>query len=141
MRSVETRRRVYHLAPIGIAITSLTGSLQDVNDELMELLKSSGDDLLEENLGSFCRDDAAYGRLLADVLSAGKVLDRELEYRTKDNDLDAKAVFSAVLRRPAGRGLHWEFGTTNASPLGLGLEDQEVFLRLGYDYPPEVGYY
>jgi len=84
VQSVETRRRVYHFAPIGIAITSLSGLLQDVNDELTKLFKSHRDGLLERNLGFFCRDEGAYRRLLSDVLSAGKVLDRELEYRAVD---------------------------------------------------------
>ena len=64
-----------------------------------------------------------------------------LEYRMKDNDLDHKAVFSAVLRRPGGNNLVWEIGTTNASPIGLGLEDQEFFARICFDLPMETGYY
>ncbi len=64
-----------------------------------------------------------------------------LEYRAKDNDLDDKAVFSALLRRPIGMDTYVEVGVTNVSPLGLGLENQEFFARVGYDYPLEVGYY
>jgi hypothetical protein len=64
-----------------------------------------------------------------------------LEYRMKDNDLDNKAVFSAVLRRPGGNNFFWEIGTTNASPIGLGMEDQEFFARICFDLPMETGYY
>lgn len=64
-----------------------------------------------------------------------------VEYRSKDNDMDLKGVFSAVLRRPAGEGVTVEIGTTNASPIGLGLEDQDIFVRLGYDVPVTTGYY
>ncbi len=64
-----------------------------------------------------------------------------IEYRAKDNDLDDKGVFSAMLRRPAGRDMYMEVGTSNASPIGLGLSDQDFYVRLGYDYPLEVGYY
>ncbi len=64
-----------------------------------------------------------------------------LEYRMKDNDLDEKAVFSAVLRRPGGQNFYWEIGTTNASPIGLGLPDQDFFARFCFDLPMETGYY
>lgn len=56
-----------------------------------------------------------------------------LEYRWKDSDLDAKAVFSAVLRHPFTPALSAEIGTTNAGPGGFGLDDQDIFVRLGYD--------
>ena len=58
-----------------------------------------------------------------------------LEYRWKDNDLDQKAVFSAVLRHPASPEVTVEVGTTNAGPGGLGLDDQDIFVRLGYNFP------
>lgn len=64
-----------------------------------------------------------------------------LEYRMKDNDLDEKAVFSAVLRRPGGQNVFWEIGATNASPLGLGLADQDFFARVCFGLPMETGYY
>lgn len=56
-----------------------------------------------------------------------------VEYRWKDSDLDAKAVFSAVLRHPFTPALSAEIGTTNAGPGGFGLDDQDIFVRLGYD--------
>ena len=58
-----------------------------------------------------------------------------LEYRWKDNDLDEKAVFSAVLRHMFSPEFTAELGTTNASPVGTGLGDQEIFIRLGYNIP------
>jgi hypothetical protein len=58
-----------------------------------------------------------------------------LEYRWKDSDLDAKAIFSAVLRHRFSPEVTAEVGTTNASPIGNGLDDQEVFVRVGYSFP------
>jgi len=63
-----------------------------------------------------------------------------LEYRAKNSDLDEKAVFSAMLRRTFGEDLWLELGTSNASPLGLGMGDQDVFVRLCYDIPMTTGY-
>jgi hypothetical protein len=58
-----------------------------------------------------------------------------LEYRWKDDDLDAKAVFSAVLRHKFSREIEAEVGTTNAGPSGIGLDDQDFFVRVGYNFP------
>jgi len=58
-----------------------------------------------------------------------------LEYRWKDSDMDDKAVFSAVLRHPMSDAVTAEVGTTNASPGGLGLGDQDWFIRLGMSLP------
>jgi hypothetical protein len=55
-----------------------------------------------------------------------------LEYRWKDSDVDQKAVFSAVLRQCFKNGFFGEVGTTNADQLGLGLDDQDFFVRAGY---------
>ena len=63
-----------------------------------------------------------------------------LEYRAKDDDLEEDGVFSAVLRRPLGDYATLEVGTTNASPIGLGLDDQDFFIRIGYDIPVETAY-
>lgn len=58
-----------------------------------------------------------------------------LEYRWKDDDVDAKAVFSAVLRHRFSPEFTAEVGTTNASPVEAGLDDQDFFVRLGYTIP------
>ena len=58
-----------------------------------------------------------------------------LEYRWKDTDLDQKAVFSAVLRYKFSPEFTAEIGSTNADPVGLGLQDQNWFVRLGYSVP------
>lgn len=58
-----------------------------------------------------------------------------LEYRWKDSDLDAKAVFSAVLRHPMSDIVTAEVGTTNAGPGGFGLDDQDWFVRLAVTLP------
>jgi hypothetical protein len=64
-----------------------------------------------------------------------------IEYRAKDSDVDHKAVFSAFLRRQLGPVSNIEIGTTNATPIGTGLEDQSFFIRLGYDVPLLIGGY
>jgi hypothetical protein len=61
--------------------------------------------------------------------------DLGLEYRWKDDDIDAKAVFSAVLRHAFSPEVTAEVGTTNASPGGFGLDDQDWFVRLAYAFP------
>ena len=58
-----------------------------------------------------------------------------LEYRWDDDELDVDAVFSAVLSYPFSPEWTVEVGTTNASPGGLGLEDQDFFVRVGYCVP------
>jgi len=58
-----------------------------------------------------------------------------LEYRWKDSDLDEKAVFSAVLTHPVSPEFEIQVGTTNAGPSGLGLDDQDIFVRVGYIVP------
>lgn len=58
-----------------------------------------------------------------------------LEYRWKDDDFDMDAVFSAVLRHKFSPEFAVEVGTTNAIPIGLGLDGQDIFVRLGYTIP------
>lgn len=57
-----------------------------------------------------------------------------LEYRWEDSDLDADPVFSAVLGAQLAEGWTGEVGTTNADQLGLGLDDQNWFARVGYTF-------
>lgn len=57
-----------------------------------------------------------------------------LEYRWKDSDVDEKAVFSAVLRQQFPNGIFGEIGTTNADPLGFGLDSMGLFARVGYTF-------
>lgn len=58
-----------------------------------------------------------------------------LEYRWKDNDIDKKAVFSAVLRYKFSPKVTAELGTTNSTPVGTGLDNQDIFVRVGYTLP------
>jgi len=57
------------------------------------------------------------------------------EYRWKDSDLDAKAVWSLALRHNFPKGFSAEIGTTNADPIGFGTDDQNIFVRIGYTFP------
>ncbi len=58
-----------------------------------------------------------------------------LEYRWDDSDLDCDAVFSAVLSYPVSDTMTVEVGSTNASPIGLGLDDQDWFARMAVSLP------
>lgn len=58
-----------------------------------------------------------------------------LEYRFDDDTLDTDGVFSAVLTYDPATEWSAQIGTTNAGPGGLGLDDQDFFVRVGYDIP------
>jgi hypothetical protein len=57
------------------------------------------------------------------------------EYRSKDSDLEDDPVFSSLLRYPIDEQLNVEVGMTNASPIGLGLGQQDLFARVTYSIP------
>ncbi len=57
------------------------------------------------------------------------------EYRAKESDLEDDPIFSTLLRYMVDDQMDLEFGLTNASPIGLGLGDQDLFLRLTYSVP------
>lgn len=63
------------------------------------------------------------------------------EWRWKDADMEYKDVFSAMFRTPMGEATWLEIGTTNASPIGFGLADQDVFVRIGHHVPIAGGSY
>jgi hypothetical protein len=56
-----------------------------------------------------------------------------LEYRLA-GDIDVDDVFSAVLTHPFSPEFEVQIGTTNAGPSGIGLDDQDFFVRLGYTF-------
>jgi hypothetical protein len=58
-----------------------------------------------------------------------------LEYRFEDDTIDQDDVFSAVLRHRFAESWEVEVGTTNAGPGGIGLDDQDFFIRFGYALP------
>ncbi len=58
-----------------------------------------------------------------------------LEYRWKDSDIDMDAVFSAMLRHAFSPAVEAEIGITNAGPSGIGLDDQNFYIRFGYNFP------
>jgi hypothetical protein len=72
------------------------------------------------------------------ISTAGTVVG--LEYRFRDNDLDERAVFSAVLRHYFSPEFAGELGTTNASPIGTGLSGQDLFVRVNYSIPIKAVY-
>jgi hypothetical protein len=58
-----------------------------------------------------------------------------LEYRWKDSPIDMSSVFSAMLRHVFSPAVEGEIGVTNAGPSGIGLDDQNVYIRFGYNFP------
>jgi hypothetical protein len=57
------------------------------------------------------------------------------EYRSKDSDLEDDPLFSVLLRYPVDRQIDLEFGLANASPVGLGRGDHDLFVRATYSIP------
>jgi len=57
------------------------------------------------------------------------------EYRFSDDSIDAKAIWSFVLRHAFDQTFSAEIGTTNASPVGTGMDSQGMFVRVGYHFP------
>jgi hypothetical protein len=70
----------------------------------------------------------------------GGLTEAALEYRFKDDSLDQRGVFSALIRQKFSSDFTLEVGTTNADPVGIGLNDQEIFVRLGYLIPSKSLY-
>jgi hypothetical protein len=60
------------------------------------------------------------------------------EYRAKDSDLEKDPVFSVAVRKPWGTSTEVELGLTNASPIGLGISDQDLYVKLTYSWPTEA---
>jgi len=58
-----------------------------------------------------------------------------LEYRFKDSAIEDSSLFSALIRYPIDRSTSLEVGLSNASPIGLALGEQDLFVRLGYSFP------
>ena len=58
-----------------------------------------------------------------------------LEYRFKDSGIEDDALFSALIRYPIDRSTSLEVGLSNASPIGLALGEEDLFVRLGYSFP------
>jgi hypothetical protein len=67
-------------------------------------------------------------------LEAGIAEDTKLgaEFRFSDNSIDDRTVWSFVLRHVFDQTFSAEIGTTNASPVGTGMDHQGMFVRVGY---------
>jgi hypothetical protein len=64
-----------------------------------------------------------------------KNLTLALEYRFKDSGIEDDSLFSALIRYPIDEHTNLEVGLANASPIGLALGNQDLFVRLGYSIP------
>ncbi len=62
-----------------------------------------------------------------------------LEYRWKDADIDMDGVFSAMVRHAFSPEVEAEIGVTNAGPSGIGLDDQNFYISVGYSFPMGEG--
>ncbi len=114
--------------------TPMTTGNWEWNEGTTRMLGSLG--LMYMNLDPDTGDDFSLTRpfLGVEFVGAGGTT-LGLEYRWKDDDIDAKAVFSAVLRHRFSSAIEAEIGTTNAGPSGIGLDDQDFFVRVGYNFP------
>jgi len=103
----------------------LTDNWADIYDGAVVDTGSDGFNVVDENL---TKPFLAVEFLGQDRTSLG------LEYRWKDSELDAKAVFSAVLRHDFEQGITASVGVTNADQFGLGMDDQNWFAMIGYNF-------
>jgi len=81
--------------------------------------------------------------LLRPFLSAeivGGATEAAVEYRFSGGSIDERGVFSALLRQKLSSDVSLEVGTTNADPVGIGLGEQNIFWRIGYEIPAETLY-
>ncbi|MFB3883048.1 MAG: hypothetical protein ACE149_17410 [Armatimonadota bacterium] len=114
--------------------TPMTGGGWEYGNSPTRILGSVG--LLYARIDPDLGDDMSMTRPFVGIefLGSGGT-DLGLEYRWKDSDIDEKAVFSAVLTHKFSKNIEAQIGTTNAGPAGVGLDDQDIFLRLGYTFP------
>jgi len=127
LRSEESRRRAYRLAPIGIAITTVSGTLRDANDELCEMLKYAREELVEKNLASICREQKQYESLLSEIMSNGKLLDREVEYLASDGTVVTVEQSSVMMEGEEGEALitHFLKDVTQAKKMAAEAEERQ----------------
>jgi len=116
--------------------SKLLGSLGVLYEKLNADLDATGLDFTGS--GSF--DESLFRPFVAvQWISADNVY-LGLEYRWEDDDLDVDPVFSAVLGGTFAGGWTGEIGTTNADQFGLGLDDQNWFARVGYNFAAGAGW-
>lgn len=118
--------------------TPMTGGAWDYNAATTRILGSLG--IMYAKVDADLGEDESMTRPFVglEFLGTGGT-DLGLEYRWKDDDLDEKAVFSAVLTHRFSNKIEVQVGTTNAGIAGVGLDDQDIFVRLGYTFPMNAG--
>jgi hypothetical protein len=115
-------------------LTPMDSGSWEMGGSTTRILGSLG--LLYTNLNPDVGDDETMTRPFVGVEFVGTGgTSLGLEYRWKDDDIDEKAVFSAVLTHRFSPEFEAQVGTTNAGPAGIGLDDQDIFVRLGYTFP------
>jgi len=115
-------------------LTPMTTGGWEVGGSTTRILGSLG--LMYVNVDPDAGDDESMTRPFVGVEFIGTAgTSLGLEYRWKDDDIDQKAVFSTVLTHRFSPEFEAQIGTTNAGPSGIGLDDQDVFVRLGYTFP------
>ena len=60
------------------------------------------------------------------------------EYRLKDSSVEDNEEFSVAVRKPFGSSTNLEVGLTNASPIGLGIEEMNLFARITFAFGAEA---
>jgi len=60
------------------------------------------------------------------------------EYRLKDSSVESHGEFAFAIRKPFGSSTTVEVGLSNANPIGLGIDEQNLFARMTYAFPTEA---
>jgi hypothetical protein len=111
-------------------LTAMTGG--EWGDSPTKILGSLG--LIYMNLDFDSEDDSLTRPFAAIQFMGAGGTSLGLEYRWEDDDFDSKAVFSAVLCQQFSPEIAAQVGMTNSQFNGLGADDQDIFVRLGYTF-------
>jgi len=109
-KSEEQFRLTFELAPIGMAIISLQGKIEQINQALCDSLNYSSAELLGRNLTDFLSnlEEKAEDTALKNKLLAGEIthFKRETCYRAKDGTQVHAILSVSLLRDSEGNPLH-----------------------------------
>ncbi len=110
LRESETRfRSIYEKALNGIAFADLSGSLQDANDSLAQLLGYTREELRGMNIARFTHpDDLAAERIFLEEMQAGRrdFYRMDKRYLTRSGAVVWVDLLVKLIRDAAGRPLH-----------------------------------
>jgi diguanylate cyclase (GGDEF)-like protein/PAS domain S-box-containing protein len=109
-KSEEQFRLTFEMAPIGMAITSLDGKFERVNQALCEAMGYSQAELLERNFKDISHpEDWELHSSLSQKLAQGKESDFQIEKRhiAKSGRIVDTLLKAAIVRDPDGKPIHF----------------------------------